>query len=69
MGAKVFKHLPTEIKSMPNDLKNFKLHLATFLMQNSVYTNDFIFYDISLTCTCIMYCIALGFALYIFYVK
>jgi hypothetical protein len=40
MGAKVFNHLPTKAKSMPNDLKNFKLQLTTFLTQSSFYTND-----------------------------
>jgi hypothetical protein len=39
MGAKVFNHLPTKLKSMSNDL-NFKLQLTTFLMQNSFYMND-----------------------------
>jgi hypothetical protein len=28
MGAKVFNHLPTKIKSMPNDLKNFKSSIS-----------------------------------------
>jgi hypothetical protein len=40
MGAKAFHHLPTKIKSMSNDLKNFKLQLTTFLMQNSFYMNN-----------------------------
>jgi hypothetical protein len=40
MGTKVFNHLLTKFKSMSNDLKNFKLQLTTFLMQNSFYTND-----------------------------
>jgi hypothetical protein len=40
MGVKIFNHLPTRIKSMSNDLKNFKLQLTTFLLQNSFYTND-----------------------------
>jgi hypothetical protein len=40
MGAKVFNHLPTKMKSMSNGLKNFKVKLTKFLIQNSFYMND-----------------------------
>jgi hypothetical protein len=39
IGTKVFNLLSTTIEFMSNDLKNFKLQLITFLMQNSFYTN------------------------------
>jgi hypothetical protein len=47
LGVKVFNHLPTEIKSMWNDTKSFKLKLTTFLLQNSFYTTEefFEFYN------------------------
>jgi predicted membrane protein len=32
MGVKIFDHLPSEIKSMPNDRKSFKSKLTTFLL-------------------------------------
>jgi hypothetical protein len=43
IGAKAFNHLPTKIRYMSNDLKNFKVQPTTFLMQNSFYTNNELF--------------------------
>jgi hypothetical protein len=40
IGAKIFNHLLTKIKSMSNDLKSFKLQLTALLLQNSFYMND-----------------------------
>ena len=40
MGVKIFNHLPPKIKSMSNDLKNFKIQLTSFLLKSSFYTCD-----------------------------
>jgi hypothetical protein len=40
MGVKIHNHLPTEIKSMPDDIKSFKFKLTAFLLQNSFYTAE-----------------------------
>jgi hypothetical protein len=43
MGVKIYNHLPTEIKSMPDDIKSFKFKLTGFLLQNSFYTIEELF--------------------------
>jgi hypothetical protein len=40
MGVKIYNLLPTEIKSIPDDIKSFKFKLTAFLLQNSLYTTE-----------------------------
>lgn len=40
MGVKISKLLPTKIKSMFNDTKNFKSKLTIFSLPNSFYNTE-----------------------------
>jgi hypothetical protein len=39
-GIKVFNHLPSSIKNMSNEEKEFKIASVRFLLMNSFYTLD-----------------------------
>ena len=39
-GIRIFNHLPTSIKSIVNDTKEFKRTLKRFLLDNSFYSMD-----------------------------
>jgi len=43
VGIGIFSHLPTSIKSMANETKEFKKALKRFLLDNSFYSMDAFF--------------------------
>jgi len=39
-GVRIFNHLPTSIKNIANETKEFKKTLKRFLLDNSFYSMD-----------------------------